>query len=200
MEETTSRIPRFNGQHDDERVLYVVTPHWTMLAVHTLGAVLTGALLYVVLMRWGVSFQLLHPRTRDELQLQAGLAASMLGAIIWLVGYLRFINLRTFLTDRRVVRFGLNRALIPTRRTLLWPRVGKVKGFYTNPVLWMMRVGTLKFESEFGYGSEDVRMPYTWYYEDLANYVEKILHLNKTKPDEIAKLHLFVPKPKGQRY
>ena len=61
-------------------------------------------------------------------------------------------------------------------------------------------MGTLKFESEFGYGSEDIRMPYTWYYEDLANYVEKILHLNKTKPDEIAKLHLFVPKPKGQRY
>ena len=200
MEPTVSNRARFNGQHDDERVLYVVTPHWMMLAVHAVGATAVGIVLYILLMKWGGRFNLLHARTVEDLQLQAGVAACLVFLIILLVNYLRYVNLRTFITDRRVVRFGLNAMLLPTRRTLLWPRVGKVKGYYTNPFLWLFKVGVLKFESEFGYGSEDIKMPYAWYYDDLANYVEKILHLNKTKPDEVAKLHLFVPKPKGQRY
>jgi len=44
---------------------------------------------------------------------------------------------------------------------------------------------------------EDVRITDVYYFEDLANYIDKILFTFKNTPAEVANLKPFVPKPKG---
>ncbi len=46
---------------------------------------------------------------------------------------------------------------------------------------------------------EDVRVTDVYYFEDLANYIDKILFTFKNTPGDIAAIKPFVPHPKGQR-
>ncbi|NMC63721.1 MAG: hypothetical protein GYA55_11215, partial [SAR324 cluster bacterium] len=47
---------------------------------------------------------------------------------------------------------------------------------------------------------EEITIPYVYYFGDLASYIDKIIYLEKAKPEEIATLRPFVPKPRGERY
>ena len=61
-----------------------------------------------------------------------------------------------------------------------------------------MKIGTIDVEPQLA-EHEDVRVTDVYYFEDLANYIDKILFTFKNSPAEIATLKPFVPKGKGLR-
>ena len=48
--------------------------------------------------------------------------------------------------------------------------------------------------------ADDIELTDIFLYRDLGNYIDKILFTYKQMPKEVADIHPFVPKPKGQRY
>ena len=105
---------------------------------------------------------------------------------------------RAYVTDRRIVRFDAVFPFMEKKRGLFWGEVTKTKG-ESNPALRAFNIGTvhiLPFAAEHA----DIRIPYTWYFEDLSSYIDKLLHTYKTKPQEMAAIRPFVAKPKGKRY
>ena len=46
---------------------------------------------------------------------------------------------------------------------------------------------------------EDVIVTDVSYFEDIANYIDKILFTFKNKPTEVPLIKPFIPKPRGQR-
>ena len=62
----------------------------------------------------------------------------------------------------------------------------------------MLRIGTVEVQPKMD-EHESVRVTDVYFFEDLANYIDKILYLVKNSPDDIATIRLFVPKPAGSR-
>jgi hypothetical protein len=116
-----------------------------------------------------------------------------------------------YITDRRVVRFEAATPFATNTRSLSWDQVAKVKTFPRNVVMKMLMVGTVTIHSgstyvhtheqtrENIYTNDDLELENVFYYKDLGNYLDKLLHLYKTNPSEVVNMRPFVPKPAGQR-
>ncbi|MEK7129874.1 MAG: hypothetical protein AAB803_02530, partial [Patescibacteria group bacterium] len=59
-------------------------------------------------------------------------------------------------------------------------------------------IGIVEVEPVMG-DKENVRVTDVGYFDDLANYIDKILFTFKNKPAEISTINPFVPKPRGHR-
>ena len=137
-------------------------------------------------------------------------------ALITLVSGIR--SLRTmerkntfYVTDRRVVRFEANTPFTARTRSLSWSDAVKTKTYPPNIFWKMINVGTVVIHSQstFVQGNEprtgealsndDIDLVHTYYYEDLGNYIDKVIYLYKNNASELASLKGFVPKPRGQR-
>jgi len=185
----------FSGQQEDERVLYEVVPHASgrvFRAIQVLVvAVACGYAWYFICWRFGFV---------DQKALFGG---------FWGIGVSAFLvmlfldhgvkSARTYITDRRIVRFEPYLGVFRKRRALFWKEVAKTKAFAPNLLFRIFGVGTIEIRPNFA-NDEDIRIPCVYYYEDLVNYIDKILYVHKNKPDEINHLRPFVTKPKGERY
>ena len=60
------------------------------------------------------------------------------------------------------------------------------------------KIGTIDVEPQLS-EHEDVRISDVYYYEDLSNYMDKIIFAFKNKPEEVSSIKAFVPMPKGKR-
>ena len=115
-----------------------------------------------------------------------------------------------YLTDRRIVRFEPTTFFATNIRTLSWDEVVKVKTYSPNMVWKQLAVGTVVVHARSTLRVDepkadtvtvdDIEMDDVYLYRDLGNYVDKILFTYKRRPREVAGIHPFVPKPKGQRY
>ena len=85
-----------------------------------------------------------------------------------------------------------------TKRALFWSETLKAKAYAPNMIFRMLKVGTIDVEPQLA-DHEDVRITDVYYFEDLANYIDKILFTFKNKPTDVAAIKPFVPKAKGQR-
>lgn len=186
---------RFFGQQDDEQILFEVQPHWIRKAI---GA-LQGLLILIVLSR-AVSF--LHDKTNFEPQYfyTGGMIVSLIVVMLY-VGWVWYAanRARVYITDRRFVRIEVGFPIFWDRRSLFWDEVLKVKGYAPNLLFRFFKVGSLVVNPVAAAG-EDVRFRFVHYFEDLSNYVDKILYLYKTKPEEVKTMRPFVAKPAGERF
>lgn len=185
----------FQGQQADERVLYIATPHpikfWVNLGKVLLAAAVATAFIMLI--------------TRHVPALAAAMGGRMayrivaLLCVIWIWWISRSCKVaRSYITDRRVVRFDAVFPFMEKKRSLFWGEVTKTKG-ESNPALRAFNIGTvhiLPFAAEHA----DIRIHYTWYFEDLSSYIDKLLHTYKKRPEEMAAIRPFVAKPKGKRY
>ena len=210
----------FYGQQEDERILYVVRPH-------ALAFILKLLKVYLVALFVFISFIAIGSLLPDIKSIFSFLAI-ILGLIIMAVGS-KLVNDQqkknlAYLTDRRIVRFEPTTFFATNIRTLSWDEVVKVKTYSPNMIWKQLAVGTVVVHARSTLRVDepkadtvtvdDIEMDDVYLYRDLGNYVDKILFTYKAharglgfassaykrRPKEVAEIHPFVPKPKGQRY
>lgn len=184
----------FDGQQEGERVLYVISPHPLTKQIAIARLVFLAIFLYAVF--WVIGS--IVPSAIITMQL-SGLILSVLLLIVSIWWNLTvFKKARAYVTDRRIIRFDVVSPFFTTKRALFWSEALKAKAYSPNFLLRAMNVGTIDVEPQLSEG-EDVRVTDVYYFEDLANYIDKILFIFKNSPNEIANLKPFVPKEKGKR-
>jgi hypothetical protein len=188
-------IAEFHGQQEGERVLYSFAPHpigaWFKLikpTIYSIGMVGAGYFIHKFL------------GARSE-TVSNSLYVS--GIIYWVISMWWRLKsqkfARTFITDRRIVRFEIAFPGMTRKRALFWTNGFKCKAVPAILPLRLLKLGTLKITPNLG-SDEDISCDYVSYCDDLANYIDKILFCVKHNPQEMQSLRPFVKKPKGHRY
>jgi hypothetical protein len=182
----------FSGQQTDEKILYILTPHPLMKIISNIilvllaiffaffitliGAVVNAGFLWLI----GLTFAILL----------------IVGGLWW--NHKTFQENLTYITDRRIVRFVVVSPFFKTKRELFWNEALKAKSYSQNLILRGMKIGTLQVEP-IASTSENIIVTNVYMFEDVANYIDKILYIFKNKPDEISLIKPFIAKPKGKR-
>lgn len=194
----------FKGQHSDEKVLYEVKPHIYSLWLRIAGVVLLSILLCVFSILL-VSVSSVIPPLGIIFAIAITLIAS------WIL-HIQYDKTIAYITDRRLVRFEAHHPFHVATRSLNWDDTMKVKTYPPHFIWSMLNIGTVVLHARSSIISlegdsiqrevagDDLELKDVWYYEDLGNYIEKILYTNKRNHAELADFRPFVPKPKGQRY
>lgn len=184
----------FEGQQTDERILTTITPYALSKFIAITKIIFLAIFFYLVLILIGT----IVPDAAAALR-----TIGLLLAIILLVVGIWWNNTvyakdRAFITDRRIIRFDQVSPFFQTKRELFWNEALKAKSYAPNLLFRFLKVGTLEVEPVMG-EAENVIVRDVYYFEDLANYIDKILFLFKNKPEDMASLTPFVPKPRGHR-
>lgn len=191
----SQKVEAFSGQQDGERVLHKFGAHpmafWTDLIPYLITYALLGTLCWFVA-DW-------FPDYTNLIKLVALATCVVLSGVTmwWLARYYRLVQV--ILTERRIVRFEPQFPFFTRKRMLFWTNVLKTKAMSKNVFLRFFKVGELIISPVTG-EDEDIKIDYVYYYDDLANYIDKILFLAKHTPAELYTLNEFVLKPKGKRY
>lgn len=185
---------QFEGQQSGEKIFYTILPHPWAFTFAAAKTSLLGAFFIAICMIIASAV----PSLAAILQIAGvflGLGVFTAG-IIW--NKMVYSKSRTFLTNRRIIRFEVMTPFFTTKRALFWNEALKAKGYFPNILTKILQLGNLRVEPHLS-EHEDVLVREIAYAEDLANYVDKILFTFKTKPDEIDTIKPFVAKPRGQR-
>lgn len=197
---------KFYGQQEGENILYTVRPHYLALVYSILKLYIVCAIGFVFLL-------LLSTLAQDIPLFVFPLGILFLGVIATLgTKILQNYNKRSisYITDRRLLRFEPTTFFATNIRSLTWDEAVKVKTFAPNLIWKQMMIGTVVVharttvktsdENQSHTAADDIEINDVYLYRDLGNYIDKILFTYKQVPKEVAKIHPFVPKPKGQRY
>jgi hypothetical protein len=181
----------FVGQQDGERILYEVLGTSTATLGQDCIKVVFLALLIVVL--FGVMSSV------NSLLILMGIVAGA-GFWTWQVGgepWSWSSKSKSFITDRRVVRFNATTPWTINQRSLSWDEVVKIKTKSPNALWRMLGAGSVVAHArstvvpansqngEQTVTSDDIEMDYVIYYQDLGNYLDKVLYLFKNKKADI---------------
>lgn len=186
---------QFNGQQEGENILYELHPHVFAKYIALVKIIVLALVFYIVL--GAIAFA----ATSLALLLHIGgliLAAFLIIGGIWWNNKM-FSKSVTYITDRRIIRFEQVTPFLKTKRALFWNEALKAKGYAPNLIYKTFNVGNVLVEPHLS-DNENVMINNVYYYEDVANYIDKILYTFKNKPQEIDQIKPFVPKPRGQRY
>lgn len=174
----------FDGQQQGERILYTINPHPFaknfILGRNVLIGLFVSIFVFALVGAVGILFVLFF------------LAVSNWWTIT------KYKKDVAYITDRRIIRFDQVSPFFKTKRELFWSEALKAKAYAPNVLFQMLRIGTLEVNPLMG-DSENVKITDVYYFEDLANYIVKILYTVKNSPTEISGLKPFIPKPKGKR-
>lgn len=185
---------QFDGQQTDERVLTVIAPHITRF-IFSLITVITVFLFIIAIIFSITSF---IPLLATPVKTIATLLSILVLTItIWWFWKTQTSD-KTYITDRRIIRFDVVTPFFTNKRALFWNEVLKVKAYANNMILRLMKIGVLQIEPVAA-EQESIVIPDVYYHEDLANYIDKIIFAFKNKPDDIKSIKPFVPLPKGKR-
>lgn len=184
----------FDGQQEGERILYTVTPHPIAKQVAIAKIIFLAIFFFAVL--WGIGS--IIPTVAPLLQ-SGGFIFSLsllLIGVWWNITV--YQKSKTYITDRRIIRFDVVSPFFITKRALFWNEALKAKAYAPNFLFRSLNIGTIDVAPQVSEG-EDVRVTDVYYFEDLANYIDKILFTFKNAPADIAAMKPFVPKKKGER-
>jgi len=185
---------QFDGQQSDERVFTIITPHISRFIV-SLITVIVGFLFIIEIFYSITSF--IPPFATAVKSIATFLSLLVLAIAIWWLRKTQ-TNDKTYVTDRRIIRFDIVTPFFTNKRALFWNGVLKVKTYSPNMFLRLMKIGVLQIDP-ISAEHESIVIPDVYYYEDLANYIDKIIFTFKNKPDDIKSIKPFVPLPKGKR-
>lgn len=185
----------FDGQQEGERILYELRPHY--LAKYL--AIARGVVISLALMLVLVIIASVVPTVRGILTtIGIILGLVLVGASVWWNTKV-YGQSRTYVTDRRIMRFDVVSPFWETKRALFWNEALKAKGYAPN-VLWrMLGIGTVEVSPHMDQ-HEDVVVPHVAYFDDLANYIDKILFTYKQTPQALADFNAFIPRPRWKRW
>lgn len=184
----------FDGQQEGERILYTVTPHAVTKQIAIIRTLFLS--IFFIFVLWMIAS--IVPSISGLLR-TLGILFGLLLLVVGTWWNVKIYNkARTYITDRRIIRFDVVSPFFTTKRALFWNEALKTKAYAPNILFRWMKIGTIDVEPQLS-DHEDVRVTDVYYFEDLANYIDKILFTFKNKPEDIAAMHPFVPKPKGER-
>lgn len=184
----------FDGQQEGERILYTMTPHPFAKRLAIMRILFLSVFFVAVL--WVIAS--IVPAAAAALRI----SGILLGLLLLVIGTWWNVKVynkaKTYITDRRIIRFDVVSPFFTTKRALFWNEALKAKAYAPNILYRSLKIGTIDVKPQLS-EHEDVRVTDVYYFEDLANYIDKILFTFKNKPGEIAAIKPFVPKAKGQR-
>jgi len=185
----------FEGQQTDEKILYTITPHKFALYIAIVKIIFLSVFFYLVLLLIAT----VVPQAAMILQIGGFIlsAAVLIGGLLW--NKVSQERAKTYITDRRIIRFEQTTPFFLAKRALFWSEGLKAKGYSPNLIYKFLKLGSIIVEPQQA-TQEDVRVTDVYYYEDLANYIDKILYTVKNKPENLNAIQPFVPKPRGKRY
>ena len=184
----------FDGQQEGERILYEIHPHrMTKYLAITRIILLALSLFIVVLLTAGVV-----PAVAPILRVSGLVMSVLLIAVsVWWNGKV-YDQSKTYITDRRIMRFEMVSPFFQAKRSLFWNEALKAKGYAPNYVYRLLGIGTVEVTPHMDQ-HEDVIITDVRYFEDIANYIDKILYTFKQTPSAIADLKPFIAKPRWKR-
>lgn len=186
----------FPGKQEEERVLYIVRPHWVMFLASVMRIMLFSGLF--MLAWYSASDRLFVISESLEIRGYILIAIIALVFLWWRHKYYKY--LRAYVTDIRLVRFEAVFPITEKRRALFWRDVTKTRGIAPNVFWRALNLGTVEISPLLVEYGGNILLPCTYYFEDLAAYMDKIIHNCKEHPEKMPELRPFILKPKGQRY
>lgn len=185
---------QFDGQQTDERILFTITPHKFSHYVAIAKLFFLCAVFYSILMFISYTVPVMQTTIRIGGFLLAFI--TFLGGLWWNT---RVYSLsKTYITDRRIIRFDVVSPFFQTKRALFWNEALKAKGFASNMLSRSLGIGTVEVQPHLS-DHESVKVSDVHLFEDIANYIDKIIYTFNNQRSEIATLKPFIPKPRGQR-
>ena len=184
----------FDGQQEGERILYEIHPHQIAkyLAVSR-GVLLSLGLVIVLLIIASVV-----PTIAGVLStIGIILGFFLIAASVWWNNKV-YGQSRTYITDRRIMRFDIVSPFYQTKRSLFWHEALKAKGYAPHFIYRILGIGTVEVTPHMDQ-HEDVVIPNVAFFEDIANYIDKILFTYKQDASTIRDFKPFIPKPRGHR-
>jgi hypothetical protein len=184
----------FDGQQTDEIVLHVIEPHPMTHTLALVKVVILTVLFFMMLMAISLGIPIVAGIFRT-LGLIVGVSVAAIG--VWWTNTI-FRKDKTYLTDRRIIRFETVSPFFQAKRSLFWKEVLKVKAYTPNLMSRLFKIGNIDIAPQLA-ETESIHITHAYYFEDLANYIDKILFIVQNNPSEIQSIKPFVAKPKGQR-
>lgn len=184
----------FDGQQEGERILYELRPH----PIAKYLAIARGILLSLGLVLVLVIIASVVPTVHGILTtIGIILGLFLVAASVWWNTKV-YGQSRTYITDRRIMRFDVVSPFFQTKRALFWNEALKAKGYAPNLLWRILGIGTVEVSPHMDQ-HEDVVVPNVAYFEDLANYIDKILFTYKQTTSALADSKPFIAKPRGHR-
>jgi hypothetical protein len=195
----------FFGRQEGERILYVVKPHPLSLTFKLFRIYLIAFAVFVVLAILGTQLVYL------DLFIIAGVIIAIIMVAAGTKVVIDYQNRDiAYITDRRLMRFEPTTLFATNPRSLTWDEVVKVKTYPPNALWKQLAIGNVVVHARTparpdehtpgAVAADDIELKDVYYYKDLGNYIDKILFTYKQKPKEMEAIHVFIPKPKGERY
>jgi hypothetical protein len=182
----------FNGQQSGERILYEIHPHQMAKTFSLIRVTIVGIFFFLII-------TLIGSVINSSFLWLIGL---LLGLLVIGVGWWWISDVNgktiTYITDRRIIRFEFTSPFSLRKRALFWNEALKAKAYSTGLVNRMLKVGVVQVEPHLA-TDENVVVTNVYFYEDIGNYIDKILYIIKNNPAEISSLKPFIPLPRGQR-
>lgn len=184
----------FDGQQEGERILHELHQHpIAKYFAITRGVLLSFSLVLVLLIIASVV-----PAARGALTtISIMLGLILMFASVWWNTKVYHLS-RTYITDRRIMRFDVVSPFYQTKRSLFWNEALKAKGYAPNLLWRMLGIGTVEVSPHMDQ-HENVIIPSVAYFEDLANYIDKILFTYKQTPSALPDFKPFIAKPRWKR-
>ena len=184
----------FDGQQSGEKVFTVIRPHISHFYISFTITIVCFIIVLAILL----SITSYIPAVAYTVNM-IGAGASILILIIasWWLWKTQSED-KTYITDRRIIRFDVVTPFFTNKRALFWNEILKVKAYAPNMIMRLLKVGTLQIEPVAA-EAESIVIPDVYYHEDLANYLDKILFTFKNTPSGMFTIKPFVAKPKGKR-
>jgi hypothetical protein len=184
----------FDGQQSDERILYTIFPHPFTKNISLIKIIILAVLFLI--MFFVISTVAIPIANFIRLIGLIGSFGFFIVALWWTNAmYQKSV---CYITDRRIIRFEMISPFYMTKRALFWNEALKAKGYSTNILYRTFNIGSVQVEPTIA-EHENVYVGDVFMYNDVANYIDKILFTFKNKPAEVSELKPFVAKPKGQR-
>ena len=185
---------QFDGQQTDERVLFTITPHKVTHYIAIAKLFFLCVFFYTII--------LFIASTVTVMSQTIKLGGFVLAILTFLAGFWwnkRVYTLsKTYITDRRIIRFDVVSPFFQTKRALFWNEALKAKGFASNMFYRSLGIGTVEVQPHLS-DHESVKVSDVHLFEDIANYIDKIIYTFNNQRSEVANLKPFIPKPRGQR-
>lgn len=185
---------QFDGQQTDERILFTITPHRFTHYIAVAKLFFLCTFFYTIILFIASAVVIMSQTIQ--------LIGFILAVLTFLAGFWwnkRVYTLsKTYITDRRIIRFDVVSPFFQTKRALFWNEALKAKGFSSNMLFRTLGIGIVEI-LPIVLDHEAVHVRDVYLFEDVANYIDKILFTFKNTPSEIPSIRPFIPKPKGMR-
>ncbi len=135
----------FDGQQEGERVLYTITPHPISKQIAVARVLFLSVFFLIVL--WVIGS--IVPTATTLLRTLGILLALLLLVVGTWWNVTVYKKAKTYITDRRIIRFDVVSPFFSTKRALFWNEALKAKAYAPNMFLRSLNIGTIDVEPQF---------------------------------------------------